>query len=103
MRSATINLPGSTTVGHHSWIPCCSPTPLNVPGANTSTGTTRRYSSPNRAAGTARLSGRLVDDLVGDPLRDLFRIGGRQTQNDVREASVNDFGDRLSRVTRVVV
>ena len=31
-----------------SWTPCCSPTTPNVPGADTSTGTARKSSSPNR-------------------------------------------------------
>ena len=68
----------------------------------------RRSSPPDarlrsRPRSPAQPSGRLVDDVVGDPLRDLFRIGGRQTQDDVREACVDGFGDRFPCVTWVVV
>jgi hypothetical protein len=38
---------GGTMAARRSWTPCCSPTPPNVPGADTPAGTATRSSSPD--------------------------------------------------------
>jgi putative restriction endonuclease len=48
------HLTRQSTVGRRSWRLCCFPMTLSVPGANTSTGTVRRSSSPDRSSELGR-------------------------------------------------
>ena len=54
-------------------------------------------------AGRAGRLGRLADDLVGDPARDVLRIRGGQGEDDVPEAGLDGRRDRVAGAARIVI